>query len=545
MPLPDPALTASGTLVHIGAGSGERLAAQQSSGLSRIVLVEPDPELAAALIRQTRDEPRIEVLPLAVAGADGEATLEVMNFPDLSSLRRPNAALRGLFPGLRARAQPVVEVLSPATLLARLGPLDQPLHVILEAAGAEQEILTGWKAAGALAQIDRLELRCGEEPFHDGAAGRAALESWLVAEGFALDRRDQTDPDWPVLHLRADAHARAQTAALTEARTALQALESRAQQAETALTEAEARARAAAASAATRLAALEQSLAEAQSALAAKAASLSEAEARISGTTDRATSLDTALAEAKTALEAKATALTDTEAKLKTATDRAVTLDKALTETKAALAAKTTALTDTETKLKAVTERSAPLDKTLTETKAALAAKATALTDAEAKLKAATDRSAALDRTLTETKAALASKTTSLAEAEKLATSRSTRIAELDKTIATLRSQLSQANEDLSRNVFDLRSTRNELGLALRLQTTAQSELQELRQRYEAVQAIKQEQDDLLRQLTPRLHEAARQLQNFALAEASAAETALRQQPSKALPGKKARKIKA
>ena len=123
MPLPDPALTASGTLVHIGAGSGERLAAQQSSGLSRIVLVEPDPELAAALIRQTRDEPRIEVLPLAVAGADGEATLEVMNFPDLSSLRRPNAALRGLFPGLRARAQPVVEVLSPATLLARLGHL--------------------------------------------------------------------------------------------------------------------------------------------------------------------------------------------------------------------------------------------------------------------------------------------------------------------------------------------------------------------------------------------------------------------------------------
>ncbi|MBT9247633.1 hypothetical protein KM031_21810 (plasmid) [Gemmobacter fulvus] len=510
MPLPDPALTASGTLVHIGAGSGERLAAQQSSGLSRIVLVEPDPELAAALIRQTRDEPRIEVLPLAVAGADGEATLEVMNFPDLSSLRRPNAALRGLFPGLRARAQPVVEVLSPATLLARLGPLDQPLHVILEAAGAEQEILTGWKAAGALAQIDRLELRCGEEPFHDGAAGRAALESWLVAEGFALDRRDQTDPDWPVLHLRADAHARAQTAALTEARTALQALESRAQQAETALTEAEARAHAAAASAATRLAALEQSLAEAQSALAAKDASLSEAEARISGTTDRATSLDTALAEAKIALATKATALAEAE-----------------------------------TKLKAATERAATLDKTLAETKAALAAKATALTDAEAKLKAATDRSAALDRTLTETKAALASKTTSLAEAEKLATSRSTRIAELDKTIATLRNQLSQANEDLSRNAFDLRSTRNELGLALRLQTTAQSELQELRQRYEAVQAIKQEQDDLLRQLTPRLHEAARQLQNFALAEASAAETALRQQPSKALPGKKARKIKA
>ncbi len=455
MPLPDPALTASGTLVHIGAGSGERLAAQQSSGLSRIVLVEPDPELAAALIRQTRGEPRIEVLPLAVAGADGEATLEVMNFPDLSSLRRPNAALRGLFPGLRARAQPVVEVLSPATLLARLGPLDQPLHVILEAAGAEQEILTGWKAAGALAQIDRLELRCGEEPFHDGAAGRAALENWLAAEGFALDRRDQTDPDWPVLHLRADAHARAQTAALTEARTALQALESRAQQAETALTEAEARAHAAAASAATRLAALEQSLAQAQSALAAKAASLSEAEARISGTTDRATSLDTALAEAKTALATKATALTDAEAKLKAATDRSATLDKALTEAKAALETKTTALTETE----------------------------------------------------------------------KLATSRNTRIDELDKTIAALRSQLSQANADL-------KNSRRYQSLALRLQMTLQGDLRDLQGRFEAVQAIKLEQDDLLRQLTPRLREAARQLQTLALAETPA------EAPLMALPGK-------
>lgn len=465
MPLPDPALTASGTLVHIGAGSGERLAAQQSSGLSRIVLVEPDPELAATLIRQTRDEPRIEVLPLAVAGADGEATLEVMNFPDLSSLRRPNAALRGLFPGLRARAQPVVEVLSPATLLARLGPLDQPLHVILEAAGAEQEILTGWKAAGALAQIDRLELRCGEEPFHDGAAGRAALESWLVAEGFALDRRDQTDPDWPVLHLRADAHARAQTTALTDS------------------------------------------------------------EAKLKAATDRCMTLDKALAETKTALEAKATALADTEAKLKTASERGAALDRTLTETKATLESKAAALTDTEAKLKAATDRSATLDKALIETKTALEAKAAALADTEARLKTAADRSATLDKALTEAKAALEAKTTALTETEKLATSRNTRIAELDKTIAALRSQLSQANADL-------KNSRRDQSLALRLQMTLQGDLRDLQGRFEAVQAIKLEQDDLLRQLTPRLREAARQLQTLALAETPA------EAPLMALPGK-------
>ncbi len=195
------AQAAPGLILHIGAGDGDAITAHLASSAARIVLVEPNPDRVADLERRSQTEPRLEVLPVALAAQDGQAELLVFNFTGLSSLHAPTG-LSDLLPGLRIVARPVVRTLSVSGLLDRLGPKTGKLQLVLEAPGAEQDILLAWKAAGALGQIDLLDLRCGAEPLFAGAAPMAVLQSWLEAEGFDAATADLTDPDWPMLRFR-------------------------------------------------------------------------------------------------------------------------------------------------------------------------------------------------------------------------------------------------------------------------------------------------------------------------------------------------------
>lgn len=82
---------------------------------------------------------------------------------------------------------------------------------------------------------------------------------------------------------------------------------------------------------------------------------------------------------------------------------------------------------------------------------------------------------------------------------------RGRRIAELEETLKRTQHLQDQA-------AAQARKLQEDLTLALRLQSLAQSDLRELQQRHAEVLATRDRQADLLRQLTPRLQEAARYL---------------------------------
>lgn len=99
----------------------------------------------------------------------------------------------------------------------------------------------------------------------------------------------------------------------------------------------------------------------------------------------------------------------------------------------------------------------------------------------------------------------LQEKTDQLAESQ-------TRLAEQETALTEARDQLQEAQTGAER----AETLQADLGLALRLQAMAQSDLEDLREKYRESQAIQARQEDLLQQLTPRLQQAAQQLRLLA-----------------------------
>ena len=217
------------TILHIGAGAGDQVAGWLALDVRRIILVEPNPAHAAALNRLAADHPEVQVIEAAIAAQDGEGQLRVFNLARHSSLHAPTG-LTDLLPGLRQVATLPVKTLSPAALLARLGPVADNALLMLDAPGSEQPILQGFAGAGVLDQF-AIELTCTEQALYKGAASRATLQDLLEAAGFALTAQDRSDPDWPRLSFRIDRKARLiadLTDQLQSSRTATLALETQA-----------------------------------------------------------------------------------------------------------------------------------------------------------------------------------------------------------------------------------------------------------------------------------------------------------------------------
>ncbi|MBC7740035.1 MAG: FkbM family methyltransferase, partial [Candidatus Saccharibacteria bacterium] len=195
------------TILHIGCGTGEATPGWLTAGAARVVLVEPNPAHAASLSRLSARYNQVEVIEAAIAAQDGEALLRVFNLARHSSLSGA-AGLTDLLPGLRQVALVPVATLSPASLLARLGPLPGTTLLILDAPGAGLAILQGLQGASGLDAMTSIELVCTEQPQYQGATGRADLQAWLESAGFALNGTDLSDPDWPRLTFRVDQRSR-------------------------------------------------------------------------------------------------------------------------------------------------------------------------------------------------------------------------------------------------------------------------------------------------------------------------------------------------
>ncbi|MCP8900292.1 hypothetical protein [Gilvimarinus xylanilyticus] len=140
----------TGTIVHIGAGQGSELPTYLSSAAERIILVEPNPQLAEQLRQQAEGDNRVTVLEQAVGGARAGSELHVYNLAHTASLY-PLDGLKNLYPGLRLANTHSVQRQTPAQLFNQLSIQGYHNLLVVQAPGAESDILT------ALAQSNRFE----------------------------------------------------------------------------------------------------------------------------------------------------------------------------------------------------------------------------------------------------------------------------------------------------------------------------------------------------------------------------------------------------
>ncbi len=199
-------LNGLGTVLHLGAGEGLSLPALLATSARKILLVEPDPALAAGLAQQD-DGGRCSLLPLAVgAGKEtGTALLRQFNLPALSSLRMPLPELGALFPGLRQEGLIEVKTRALSQIVSRTELAETADNVlIIETPGVEHSLVEELLADGLAPCFPHLFLSAGAAALYEHAAALSAIEGRLVEHGYRVVERDESDPDFPGLYLKLD-----------------------------------------------------------------------------------------------------------------------------------------------------------------------------------------------------------------------------------------------------------------------------------------------------------------------------------------------------
>ncbi|MBK8386799.1 MAG: hypothetical protein IPL11_14675 [Candidatus Accumulibacter sp.] len=194
------------TLVHLGAGQCSELDSYLALKAGKIILVEADSQIAAALQARTASLPNVRVMCTAVAGSAGPAVFHRYNLPGTGSLR-PATGLLQLFPGLKPLDQMPIAAVLPATVLEPLQlAAEGEKLLIIDLPGEELPVLQALWEATQLQLFSQVKLRCGREPLYEGGESAARILRWLEEHGFDLLAEDDSeDPDCPCWTLQRNA----------------------------------------------------------------------------------------------------------------------------------------------------------------------------------------------------------------------------------------------------------------------------------------------------------------------------------------------------
>jgi hypothetical protein len=186
------------TLVHFGAGQCSELDAYLALKPEKLLLVEADPQLAAALTARTAQLPNVQVVAKAVAAMSGAAIFYGYHLPGTGGLH-PATGLLQLFPGLKALEPVEIEALGAATLIEPLQLVAQRDHLlVIDLPGEELPVLQALWEAKQLHLFSQVKLHCGREPLYEGAEPAARILCWLQENGFdLLSEEAPHDPDFP------------------------------------------------------------------------------------------------------------------------------------------------------------------------------------------------------------------------------------------------------------------------------------------------------------------------------------------------------------
>jgi len=196
----------AGTVVHVGAGTGAVIEDYRSLNPTRLLLLEGDPDSAAALREHAAAEPVVEVFGDVVARRDMSLhwyryTLASVNGPvDRSDLVR-------FYPRLRLLGtQPLKAVAFDRWLAQAVGELDdEHSHVlVMDVPGQEAALLQALPQT-LLERFEAVVLKGCAPSVPDGVVPAAFAAARLRERSFeALGDSDDADPLWPVSAWRFD-----------------------------------------------------------------------------------------------------------------------------------------------------------------------------------------------------------------------------------------------------------------------------------------------------------------------------------------------------
>lgn len=184
-------------IIHIGAGQCSELEAYLATQAQRIILVEPNPVLAARLRGNTQQYPHVDVLELAITDNPEHNTLYEYNLPEASGLYLADG-LKALFPGLRQVTQYAVATQTPQGLIHNCQIQGENNTLIVQASGAERAIVNALIESEQLSHFNQLKITCSEHPVFNRDGDAEHLSQTLQNEGFELKAKDSHNPDWPV-----------------------------------------------------------------------------------------------------------------------------------------------------------------------------------------------------------------------------------------------------------------------------------------------------------------------------------------------------------
>jgi hypothetical protein len=194
-----------GTVLHIGAGSGAVVDAYAALGPQRVVLIEGDPESAAALRVATAPHAWAEVVESVLAPASGDAAWHRFDLPRFNGLHVP-ARLGWHYPRLRALGDQTL----PTTAIASLELLQQPASdgatdlLVLDVPGQEVALLAALEP-GRLQRFAWLAVRaCALDDDSEGATAARVAEAAQRHGYRPVRRRGEIDPAWPLAFFELD-----------------------------------------------------------------------------------------------------------------------------------------------------------------------------------------------------------------------------------------------------------------------------------------------------------------------------------------------------
>lgn len=212
-----------GVLVYIGAGAAQDLDRYRSLGLTRAVLVEPNPDRVEALEAQLGDDPDTEILPVAIGARTGQGTLHLYNQLGAASLRKPTFAS-----GLQVIGDISVEVYRMDILVSQLELDAAKSHLlIIDAPGVEHTLLQDLKSHKQLDLFEHIVLNVSPPSSYKGSSSLKTTLALLEDTRFRLiDQTEQSKKDIQILLTR-DATPAQTHRILTEQRDQLSAATAR------------------------------------------------------------------------------------------------------------------------------------------------------------------------------------------------------------------------------------------------------------------------------------------------------------------------------
>src|SRR5690625_4201333 len=153
-------------LVHIGAGKGNELDAYLATSASKIVLVEPNPSLAAGLRRRIKTEPRVQVLEVAITNNPADNQLNEYKLPGANSVYKPTE-LKRLYPGIRLLKQHRVITMGMEELMERCELDGEHNALVVQAPGSELDIIEALTESGYIDRFSYHDITCSESHMYE------------------------------------------------------------------------------------------------------------------------------------------------------------------------------------------------------------------------------------------------------------------------------------------------------------------------------------------------------------------------------------------